>query len=372
MSDAQIMSTPRSVDISITGRCNLRCTYCFYANEMTALSDLPTERWLAFFEELGRLGVMDVCLSGGEPFTRPDLFELIDGLIANRMRYNILSNGTLIDEAMLARFDAGKRRLRLNYIQVSIDGSRAEVHDRSRPHSFKRALRGLRLLKEAGFPVAVRTTINRHNLHDLEDIARLLIEDVGLPSFGTNDAMPVGSGCQNAEAVALTPAEQAEAMEVMARLLERYPGRLEAQAGPQAKLRAYAEMEHARRTGEKTTRWGMGYLTACGCVFSKLSILHDGTIVPCTMLPGLPLGKVGEDSVKEIWHNHPTMRALRGRRSIPMRQVPGCEDCEWAEFCNGSCPGLAHQLTGDANRANPQDCYRRYLEATRESRLLAV
>ena len=87
---------PKNVDISITGRCNLRCQYCFYADEMVALSDLPTERWLAFFEELGELAIQRVTLSGGEAFTRPDLFELIDGVIANKMRYSILSNGTLI------------------------------------------------------------------------------------------------------------------------------------------------------------------------------------------------------------------------------------------------------------------------------------
>ncbi len=92
------MASPRSVDISVTGRCNLKCGYCFYADEMTELADLPTERWLSFFEELGALAVQTVCLSGGEAFTRPDLFELIDGIIDNRMRYSMLSNGTLISE----------------------------------------------------------------------------------------------------------------------------------------------------------------------------------------------------------------------------------------------------------------------------------
>ena len=138
---------PKSVDLSLTGRCNLKCRYCFYADEMTALSDMPATRWHALFEELGRLGVQDVTLSGGEVFTRPDLFELIDGVIANKMRYSILTNGTLITEETLKEFGKGKRRLRLASIQVSIDGSCAEIHDKSRPpKSFDRALRGLRLL----------------------------------------------------------------------------------------------------------------------------------------------------------------------------------------------------------------------------------
>jgi len=359
--NGDLMPTPRSVNLAITGRCNLRCKYCFYAGEMTALRDLPAERWLTFFDELGRLGVMDVTLTGGEVFTRPDLFELIDGIIANRMRYCILSNGTLIDEEMLAQFEVGKRRVRLDSIQVSIDGSRAEIHDASRPKSFERAVRGLRLLKQAGFPVTVRTTINRHNLRDLENIAHLLLEEIGLPSFGTNEAMPVGAGCRNEREVSLTAREQAEAMEIIGRLLERYPGRLNATAGPQAKRKAYPEMEHARRTGEKSTRWTMGYLSACGCVFSRIDILHDGGIIPCHMLSGLVIGNIATDSLAEIWQAHPVMRAMRERRNIPMMQVPGCENCEWNAYCNGSCPGLAYQLTGDFNRANPADCYRRFL-----------
>jgi SynChlorMet cassette radical SAM/SPASM protein ScmE len=364
MGNNGLMPTPRSISIAITGRCNLCCKYCFYADEMAALDDLPAEAWLAFFEELGRLAVMDVSLTGGEPFTRPDLFELIDGITANRMRYNILSNGTLIDQEMLARFEVGKRRLRLDYIQISIDGSCAQVHDRSRPGSFARALRGLRLLREAGFPVTVRTTINRHNLHDLEDIARLLLDDIGLPSFATNEASLIGAGCENQGQIALTAIEVREAMETLARLGERYPGRLTAQAGPQAKAEMYAEMEHARRTGERTGRWGMGRLSSCGGMFSKIDILHDGTIVPCHILHGLTLGNVTTDSLGEVWRAHPALKALRERRTIPMHEVPGCEDCEWAPYCNGGCPGVSYELTGDFNQANPQDCYRRFLLET--------
>ena len=282
----RIIPTPKSVSISITGKCNLKCKYCFYANEMTALSDLKTDQWLSFFEKLKDLNVMDVSLTGGEAFTRPDLYKLIDGIISNNMRYNILSNGTLITEKTLKNFEEGKRKIRLDYIQISIDGSKAEIHDKSRPNSFDRAIKALRLLKESGYPVVVRTTINRHNLYDLENIASLLLEDIGLKSFSTNDAMPIGSGCRNEKSVSLNIQETMEAMRIINKILQRYPGRLTAQAGPKSKIKMYAEMEHAKKTGEITKRWKMGYLTACGCVFSKIDILHDGTIVPCCMLPG--------------------------------------------------------------------------------------
>lgn len=352
-----VPAAPLSVDIAITGRCNLACKYCFYADEMAALADLPTERWLSFFEELGRLAVQRVCLTGGEVFTRPDLFELIDALIAHRMRYSILSNGTLITEEVLAQFAVGKRRLRLDSIQVSIDGSTAEVHDKSRPHSFERALRGLRLLVEARFPATVRVTINRHNVDDLEGIARLLLEDVGLPAFSTNEAYPCGIMERQAEEVMLTPAQRRQAMEKLTELAARYDGRIQAQAGPLALAHEFRTIDECLAAG-RTVLPGRGTLSGCGGVLSKIAVLHDGTIVPCHNLSTLHLGKIGLDDLGEIWRGHPLLLALRRRREIPLQSLDTCRDCPYTGFCTGGCPGGAVFLTGDFNARNPLDCYR--------------
>ena len=361
----EISDRPGDFDISLTGKCNLHCDYCFYAHEMHNRPDLSREEWFTFFDELGRLGVRTLTLSGGEVFVRKDFFELLDYIIEKRMRYSILSNGTLIDERMIARLEEKKCRLRLNSIQVSIDGSCAEIHDKSRgAGSFKRAINGLRLLKEAGFPVTSRVTINRHNVDDLDNIAALLLKDIGLPGFSTNDAMPMGAGCDNQAGITLLPQQQFQAMKTLIRLEKEYDGRVNATAGPLAKWKSYGEMEQAKATGEKAARWQMGFLTACGCVYNKLAVHHDGIISPCNMLAGLELGRINRDSIKTIWKTHPTLKALKDRRQIPMTSVPGCEDCEWAPYCNGSCPGLAHTMTNDFNMANPHDCYWNFLKAT--------
>ena len=166
------MRTPRNLDIEITARCNLRCRYCyFFNNPAIEYRDLPADEWLKFFDELGALGVMKVALAGGEPFIREDLPILLEGIVRNRMRFSFLSNGVLIDEK-IAAFIASTGRC--EYVQISVDGSCAEVHDSCRGQgSFDGAIRGIRTLQRHRISVAVRVTIHRNNVHDLENIAQI-------------------------------------------------------------------------------------------------------------------------------------------------------------------------------------------------------
>lgn len=353
----RVSSAPRSLDIAVTGRCNLDCAYCFYADEMAARDDLPSSRWLAFFEELGKIAVQRVTLTGGEAFTRPDLFELIDRIIANRMRYSILTNGTLIDEKAIEKFAAGKRRLRLDSIQVSIDGSCSDIHDKSRPRSFEKAIRGVRLLHFNGFPVTVRVTVNPFNVDDLENIARLLLEDVGLPGFSTNEAYSCWATARGEGLMLLAPPQRKLAMATLARLSENHDNRISAQAGPLVYAREAKKIQKALAEGE-TGFPGRGTLCGCGGMWNKMDVLHDGTIVPCHVLHTLRLGSVGEDDFRQIWLDHPTMVSLRKRHKIPLDSIDTCRGCRYIGFCTGGCPQGAIQVYGRIDARNPFNCHR--------------
>lgn len=329
---------------------------------MAARSDLSTEDWKSVFRKLGDAKVMRVTLTGGEPFTRSDIFKLIDSVIENRMRYSVLTNGTLINEKIIEAFKTGKRRLRLDSIQISIDGSCAEVHNRSRPDSFDSAVRGLRLLKKEGFPVNVRATISRHNMEDLEAMTAFLLEDIGLPFMTNNEASPVGTGCTYKDEVALDHRDILEAGLRLEKLQKRYPGRIIAQAGPLAQLRMYREMEDARKADQLTSRWKMGSLSSCGGVFDKLAILHDGSIVPCSMLHDLTMGNLKTDDLQDMWKNSAVIRKIRDRYVFPMSDIPECANCEWVRFCNGGCPGIVQQTRRTVLLPDLRMCYRRFLK----------
>jgi SynChlorMet cassette radical SAM/SPASM protein ScmE len=354
------MRTPRHVDVEITSRCNLRCRYCYYFdNPAVEYHDLSTDEWLQFFDELGQCSVMNVTIQGGEPFIRKDLPALIDGIVKNRMRFSILSNGTLIDDEIAAHIaDTG----RCDYVQVSVDGSRPETHDACRGKgSFERAIKGIHTLQQYGASVTVRVTINRHNVYDLDNIARLLLEDLRLAGFGTNSAGYLGSCRLNAEDVLLSRDERLVAMEALLDLSKKYDGRISAMAGPLAEARIWYRMEKARSEGAPAFPLG-GRLTGCGCPSSKIAVRADGVIVPCSMLSHIQLGRINHDSFDELWQLSPELNRLRRRHMIELTRFQFCSDCQYLPYCTGNCPGLAYNRTGMVDHPSPDSCLRRYLD----------
>jgi SynChlorMet cassette radical SAM/SPASM protein ScmE len=247
-------------------------------------------------------------------------------------------------------------------VQVSIDGAGAEFHDACRGDgNFLKAIAGINNLRKHNVPVAVRVTIHKHNVRNLEEIARLLLDEIGLPGFSTNAASYFGLCAKNAEQVQLTVEERSIAIETLLRLNEKYIGRINSMAGPLAEGKSWNRMERARISGEDYLP-GRGRLTGCGCPMTQIAIRADGAIVPCNMLSHIKLGQVNRDSLQDVWLNHPEMKKLRARRSIPLSDFEFCNGCEYINYCTGNCPALAYTLLGKVDHPSPNACLRKFLD----------
>jgi SynChlorMet cassette radical SAM/SPASM protein ScmE len=354
------MRSPISMELAITGKCNLRCLYCFhFTSPLDIPQDLPTEEWLTFFEELNRLAVLRVTLEGGEPFIRPDFPEIIEGLVKNRLRFEILSNGTLITDEMAA-FLAATRRC--DSVQISVDGSKPETHDACRGKgNFSRALRGIEHLKRHQVKIRVRVTINRHNLEDLPEVARLLLVDLELPAFSTNSADYLGMCRTQSEKIQLTAGDRSRAMELLCELEAKYPGRISAAAGPLTEARQWSKMVRDQRQG-KPAPSRKGHLVSCNGASQKLAVRADGVITICNMIPLIELGRINRDDLGEIWRHHPELNRFRERRHIPLSDFPFCQDCAYLPYCSGGCPAVAYTRMGTDSHPNPDSCLKRFLE----------
>jgi SynChlorMet cassette radical SAM/SPASM protein ScmE len=357
----RLWKAPRTIDLAITNKCNLRCKYCYYFTSPADVGkDLPLNEWLQFFEELNRCNVMNVVIGGGEPFCRADLKEIIEGVSKNRMRYIILSNGTLITDEM-AKFIASTHRC--DRIQVSIDGSIPATHDVCRGSgSFDRAMEGIQCLKRNNIPIDVRVTVHRYNIADLENTAHLLLDEIGLRAFSTNSASYIGKSIQNSEQVMLTPEESSLAIKTLIDLEKKYKGRIHAKAGPLAMGKTWMAMEKARCNGQPYLS-NRGYLVVCSNVMRKMAIRADGVMIPCNQMGHIELGRINIDSLQEVWLNHPEMRRLRERSKIPLSNFEFCSGCNYINYCSGGCPAMAYCYFGEEDHPSLDTCLKRFLEA---------
>jgi SynChlorMet cassette radical SAM/SPASM protein ScmE len=356
------MKTPISLELMLTSICNLRCTFCcHFSSASDVRHELPKTEWLNFFEELGECCVMNVTISGGEPFLRKDLPGLIMGIVHNRMRFSIISNGTLISEENAA-FLASTGRC--DKVQVSIDGSNPGPHDSCRGDgNFLKAIEGIKRLRKYKVPVTVRVTINRHNINDLEEIARLLLEDLRLPDFSTNEASYAGLCRKNKEEIRLNVKEYSFVMKKLVELNQGYNGRINATAGPLANARHWSKMEYQARRKVKNAVQGKGFLMGCGGVFSRMAVRADGVMVPCSQMSHIELGRINVDNLKELWQNHLELKRLRERRNIPLREFEFCKGCDYIPYCTGNCPTISYNIIGKEDHPSPDACFRRFLEA---------
>ena len=142
----------RSLRLSVTDRCNLRCQYCMPEEEYTWL---PRETILTF-EEMStltglftELGVDKVRLTGGEPLLRKDLPTLV-GMLRRNSRISDLAlttNGVLLAEQAQALYDAGLHR-----VTVSLDTLKPERFKAlTRRELFPSVLEGIEAVGRAGF-----------------------------------------------------------------------------------------------------------------------------------------------------------------------------------------------------------------------------
>jgi GTP 3',8-cyclase len=159
----------RSLRLSVTDRCNLRCQYCMPEEEYAWL---PRDTLLTF-EEINVLvsiftefGVDRVRLTGGEPLLRRDLPTLIRmiGQHARIQDIALTTNGILLDEQAQALFDAGLHRVTVSLDTLKPDRFKALT----RRETFDRVLEGINVVEKVGFTGLKIDTVAMKGFNDDE------------------------------------------------------------------------------------------------------------------------------------------------------------------------------------------------------------
>lgn len=158
----------------ITNTCNYHCSYCIFSSEAKKYEDeLTTDEVKRAIKELKENNFTYIKFTGGEPFTREDMTEILK--YANKLGFDmdISTNASLITDEIAKEL----KNINFPMVHVSLDGNDKTSHEYVRgENTFERTLRGIRYLTNNQIYTRIGTVIYKQNEDKLEEIVKLAIE----------------------------------------------------------------------------------------------------------------------------------------------------------------------------------------------------
>ncbi len=340
--------------VELTALCNQKCGYCYNGWREDAGKSVGSADGAQLLQRLGRLftawEVDHVTLTGGEPLLHPQLFEVLELCAAERVGVQIISNGGIVTEAMARRL--GEQRLR--FIQVTLNGPDAELHERHVGEGhFAKTLRGVRLLQQAGVPVVGCVVVTRLNARRVGEIFALW-RSLGVQHIAFSRFSPAGFA--------------------VAQVAELLPGREDLiEALKQA--HAFAEQGMVVSSTmpippcaveiEEFPKISFGFCAVGSAAGQELALSPRGQLRHCTLHQGALFGgrDVLDDSLDLA--SLPHSDELTSYR----KEVPDlCRGCAHEHTCGGGCGAAAEWVLGHARRF-PDPFIQQYLDDDFAARL---
>ncbi|WP_085598220.1 MULTISPECIES: heme d1 biosynthesis radical SAM protein NirJ [unclassified Pseudomonas] len=329
-------SRPPVVIWNLLRRCNLTCKHCYATSADSVFRDeLDTSAALQVIDDLAEAGVKVLILSGGEPLLRDDLFQLSAHARAHGMFVALSSNGTLIDENNIEQVSAAD----FDYVGISIDGLQ-DTHDsfRQLKGSFARSLKAMRLCRERGIRVGMRTTLTRDNHQQLPELLALM-RDLDVQKFYLSHLNYSGRGKRSRG----LDAHLQMSREAMALLFDRAwediaQGRDSDFVSGNNDADAILLLHWTRRhlpgqypqLEQMLRAWG-GNASGSGIA----NIDNTGEVHPDTYWWQHSVGNVRRTPFRTLWLEQPDA-LLRQLRQHPRAVTGRCASCRWLDICNGN------------------------------------
>lgn len=360
----------------VTRACELVCAHCRAdAQHERDPLELTTEEGFALLDDLAAYGPPRpmVVLTGGDPFERPDLEELVAYGTSIGLHVSLSPSVTPL---LTARRLEDLRRAGASAVSLSLDGASAATHDgfRGVDGVFERTLAAAEMVRGAGLRLQVNSTVTADNVHELPRVLDLVTAmEAGL--WSVFFLVPTGRGVS----LNMLPAPEVE--EVLHWLHE---------VGDRIAIKA-TEAPHYRRVAlqraavedpdrafppgplrlalrDDTTPWSPpgGSAPSSECTAATRPkrppldinagrgfafVDHHGQAYPSGFLP-MPAGSVRVAPFSRIYRESQVFRSLRD----PDRLGGRCGRCEFREVCGGS-RSRAFAVTGDPYAEDPSCAY---------------
>lgn len=351
---------PHDVFVHLTNKCNLKCPYCYNKDdrenklylEKVGLVEptLSTEEFKQLIARMIDCGVGKLLFTGGEPLMRHDFVELITFTrnYNSRIQIEVLTNAILITEKM-----AEVLCKNVNAVTISLDGHEKHMHEHFRgKNTFAPTIKGIRNLvakrKELGqaaLYIATVPAVTSLNVINLKEIFEFSMDDLGVDGLA-----PIIFQAGDHQEVSLTQIpELGVYLEAMGRTRDYMIDR-------NKKL----GLEFDGKAGS------VGARNHCGVGHGEISIDPGGFVYPCQSLhfDEYVCGNIREDDIKEIFHNSPVMKKVRG---ATVDSIDVCKHCDLKYVCNAGCRATAYNVYRQFDSHN--EIYCKFLETIAVGRL---
>ena len=330
---------------AITGFCNLRCTHCYMSSPVNHPKPPELKRLMTLADRLASGGAVELILTGGEVFSYQQLPELLDYLEESGFYVsNILTNATLVTESTPALFTDRDMFPRFH---VSFDGVGHHSRFRGVMDAEERTLRGIRILKDAGFHVGVNTSIDAANLTSLPATYECM-KELGVDEWGV--ARPLRFGCAKGMSIPSTDAFAAVCTDLQERWL--------ADGRP---MTLGLEGLYSYRPGAvRTIRPFDGNQPSCWECRDYPYLSDKGLLMPCSAYTDSPVSDSFPDlsamEFEDAWNSEFLQKVMSITPEDVMAHSPECRTCEYLSECKTGCRASALINAGSVYAADPYNC----------------
>src|SRR4051812_442597 len=331
---------PLQVSIEVTRRCPLECLHCYNNLPMGDLDakqrELTKEEHFRVLDELVEMGCFWILYTGGEIFARKDFLEIYTYAKTKGFLITLFTNGTIMTEEIADYLKEWPPFA----IEITLYGRTRETYEALTmiPGSYDRCLHGIKLLKERGLPLKLKTVATSINKHEVMAMRQFAEEELGVDFKMDGQINPRIDCSQSPLAVRLTP-EDLVALDM---------------ATPKA-IGEYRKLAQ-RDLGNPSIVESEDTLYFCGGGVGGFAINAFGEIGIC-VISQQETFSVRNAGVRDIWQG--SLAELRSRKRTRLTK---CTTCRIQSLC-GMCPANGEMENGD--RESPVEflCHVAHLRA---------
>lgn len=318
-----IPTHPYRIYLEVTRSCPLQCLHCYIKDTPNLSGELTINDFKNLFGQMIAMNIKELVITGGEPFLRTDILQIIDVASKAGLKVTVLTCGVLINRQLIHAIKNYDIDLRL-----SLDGITPETHDFIRGKgNFEKVICAFNIIKEIKInKLSVHFTVNRINISEILQLPNFLyhleIQDVTISTI-----KPAGRALQHKELL-IGP-------DLMLLVRDRI--------NTVSKSKNIAFHVYTEKNWQGLS---------CPAAFTKCGIAADGRVTPCVFLgPNFYGESIRSKPLKEIWQNDEIMAKLRN-----LSVNNQCLFCSQFATLHGGCRARAIYFNGELNAVDPYCC----------------